>query len=54
MPVDTTKPQNKDVETPRGPQPDGGVPDRRHEGGDVPPIIKPGDGKNPNDPSLPG
>jgi hypothetical protein len=53
MPIETNTPEGKDKETPRGPQTTGGVPDRKQEDGAIPPIIKPGDHKNPNDPPLP-
>lgn len=53
MPIDTTTPADNGIETPRGPQGTGGIPDRKQEDGAVPPIIKPGDLKNPNDPPLP-
>ena len=53
MPDDTNTPRNNDIETPRGPQGSGGLPDRKQEDGAIPPIIQPGDQKNPNDPPLP-
>lgn len=53
MPTEKTTSENNGIETPRGPQGTGGIPDRKQEGGIVPPIIKPVDGKNPNDPPLP-
>lgn len=39
-------------ETPRGPQPTPGFPDRSQEKPSKPPIIDKGDTKNPNDPVL--
>ena len=39
-------------ETPLGPQPTPGMPDRSQEKPPVPPIKKPEDSKNPNDPTL--
>lgn len=53
MPQDHSKPEDKDRETPRGAQTTGGRPDRGQEESAIPPIIKPGDHKNPNDPPLP-
>lgn len=52
MPIEKTTP-DKGTETPRGPHGTDGIPDRKQEDGAVPPIIKPGDDKNPNDPPLP-
>ncbi|MDO9415995.1 hypothetical protein [Pararhizobium sp.] len=42
-----------DIETPRGPTTSDGIPDRSQEDGLKPPILNPGDHKNPNDPPLP-
>jgi hypothetical protein len=53
MPTEIPTPKDREIETPRGPQGTGGIPDRKQEDGAVPPIIKPGDQKNPNDPQLP-
>jgi len=41
-----------DAETPRGPSSTPGVPDRGQEQSTVPPVLNPGDTKNPNDPVL--
>ncbi|MCR6498670.1 hypothetical protein MUO32_06495 [Shinella sp. CPCC 101442] len=41
------------IETPRGPQGSGGIPDRKQEEGVTPPLVAPDDQKNPNDPPLP-
>ncbi|KQV44466.1 MULTISPECIES: hypothetical protein [unclassified Rhizobium] len=40
------------AETPRGPQPTPGLPDRGQDKPANPPIIDKGDTKNPNDPVL--
>lgn len=42
----------KHDENPRGPQKTPGVPDRALEEDGTPPIQKPGDNKNVNDPAL--
>ena len=47
------KKDNADRETPRGPTSTDGVPDPSQKDSPIPPIIKPGDHKNPNDPPLP-
>ena len=39
-------------EQPRGPSRDGPLPDRSTENPPAPPIIDPGDTRNPNDPVL--
>ena len=41
-----------DSETPRGPISTPGIPDRGQDKPAVPPVIEPGDTKNPNDPVL--
>lgn len=41
-----------EAETPRGPTPTPGIPDRVQEKPPVPPVRDPGDSKNPNDPVL--
>jgi hypothetical protein len=41
-----------DMEGPRGPITSPGLPDRSQEESPVPPIIKPNDDVNPNDPPL--
>jgi hypothetical protein len=41
-----------DTEGPRGPSATPGLPDRGQEKPPVPPIIKPSDDVNPNDPPL--
>lgn len=51
MPIEKTR--DDALETPRGPQGTGGIPDRKQEDGVPPPVIAPGDQKNPNDPQLP-
>ncbi|WP_439617008.1 hypothetical protein [Shinella sp.] len=53
MSIEKITPTDNEIETPRGPQGTGGIPDRKQEDSVVPPIIKPGDQKNPNDPPLP-
>lgn len=53
MPIEKTAHADGGIETPRGSQGTGGIPDRKQEDGGVPPIVKPGDQKNPNDPPLP-
>ena len=53
MSIEKTTPTDNEIETPRGPQGTGGIPDRKQEDSVVPPIINPGDQKNPNDPPLP-
>jgi hypothetical protein len=53
MPIEKTDPTDDPIETPRGPQGTGGIPDRKQEDGAVPPILEPGDDRNPNDPPLP-
>lgn len=50
MPMETNR--DNAIETPRGPQGTGGIPDRKQEDGVPPPILDPGDQKNPNDPPL--
>lgn len=42
-----------DTETPRGPTLTPGFPDRSQEDPALPPIIKPEDDVNPNDPVIP-
>lgn len=39
-------------ESPRGPQPEGGIPDRVQEKPPLTPVQNPGDSKNPQDPRL--
>ncbi|MDX3973236.1 hypothetical protein [Shinella sp.] len=53
MTTEKRTPEDNEIETPRGPQDTGGIPDRKQDDGVIPPIIKPGDQKNPNDPPLP-
>ncbi|MDO1585088.1 hypothetical protein [Rhizobium oryzicola] len=49
----TNLPENPNpVETPRGPTPAPGVPDRTQEKPPLTPAQDPGDTKNPNDPVL--
>ena len=49
----TTLPENPNpAETPRGPTPAPGVPDRTQEKPPLTPAQDPGDTKNPNDPVL--
>jgi len=40
------------AETPRGPQPEQGIPDRKKEKPPLTPAQDPADTKNPNDPPL--
>jgi len=44
--------RNPGSETPRGPQPEGGIPDRTQEKPPLTPAQDPGDRKNPQDPTL--
>ena len=53
MPTEKIISNDNEIETPRGPQSSGGIPDRKQEDGIAPPIINPGDEKNLNDPALP-
>ncbi|KQR75919.1 hypothetical protein [Rhizobium sp. Leaf341] len=41
-----------ETDTPRGPISTPGIPDRGQDSSPVPPVITPGDTKNPNDPAL--
>ena len=41
-----------DAETPRGPIATPGLPDRGQDRPQEPPVLNPGDSKNPNDPTL--
>lgn len=41
-----------ETDTPRGPTSTPGIPDRGQDSSPVPPIVAPGDTKNPNDPAL--
>ena len=43
---------NPGSETPRGPQSDGGIPDRTQEKPPLTPAQDPADNKNPQDPTL--
>ena len=44
--------KNPGSETPRGPQSEGGIPDRTQEKPPLTPAQDPGDSKNPQDPTL--
>lgn len=48
----TNLPQDNPVETPRGPTPTPGLPDRSLEKPPLPPALDPDDNRNPNDPTL--
>lgn len=49
MPTTIPTPQH---DSPRGPQPSPGLPDRSQDRPTTPPVIDKGDTKNPNDPVL--
>ncbi|NKN38657.1 hypothetical protein HFC70_20100 [Agrobacterium sp. a22-2] len=52
MPTTIPNSPQPDLETPRGPSRTPGVPDRSQEEAPKPPVQKPDDSRNPNDPAL--